>query len=95
MVPLDCKASLVWKQTVEKRERGNPSHDNKKSTLVHKLDLAFYNSEACPASTNIKVLQMTGEILDDPKQVTFCLIYLVTVFLGCECALEGLLTCLF
>lgn len=78
-MPLDCKASLVWKQTVEKRERGNPSHDNKKSTLVHKLDLdtfmAFNNSEACLTSTNtMKVLQMTGEILDDPQQNRFCLI---------------------
>lgn len=78
-MPLDCKASLVWKQTVKKRERGNPSHDNTKSTLVHKLDLdtfmAFNNSEACLASTNtMKVLQITGEILDDPKQDRFCLI---------------------
>lgn len=78
-MPLDCMASLVWKQTVEKRERGNPSHDNKKSTLVHKLDLdtsmAFKNSEACLAYTkNMKVLQMTGEILDDPKQDRLCLI---------------------
>lgn len=71
-MPLDCKASLVWKQTVEKRESRNHRTIIKKSTLVHKLDLetfmAFNNSGACLGTTNtVKALQMTGEILGRPK----------------------------
>lgn len=86
-MPLDCKASLVWKQTVEKRERRNHRTIIKKSTLVHKLDLetfmAFNNSGACLGTTNtVKVLQMTGEILGRPKTRHFSP-YVLTVLVNC------------